>query len=136
MSTVSVIVPTFNRRDLVQRAAASVRAQAPISAELVVVDDGSTDGTGDRLKARDPALRYLAQEHTGRSAARNRGLQASTGDYIVFLDSDDALLPGGLATLAAVLDARADVDMVHGEGTVLRQERHEDRAHLRGLSPP
>ncbi len=116
MSTISVIVPTFNRRHLVQRAAASVRAQGPVRAELIVVDDGSTDGTGDHLTASDLALRYLVQERTGRSAARNRGMRASTGDYIVFLDSDDALLPGALATLSAVLDARADIDIVHGEG--------------------
>ena len=88
---VTVVVPTFNRRELVLQAVDSVLAQSWTELELVVVDDGSTDGTVEALEqVGDPRLRVSSSGWSGNiSALRNRGAQLSRGDWIAFLDSDD-----------------------------------------------
>ena len=94
---VSVIIPTYNRADLVQQALASVKAQTYRDFEIVVVDDGGTDGTFEVLSA-DREIRVL--RHAGRrgvSAARNTGIIAARGEWLAFLDSDDLWLPDKLA---------------------------------------
>lgn len=94
---VSVIIPTYNRADLVQQALASVKAQTYRDFEIVVVDDGGTDGTFEAL-ASDREIRVL--RHAGRrgvSAARNTGIHAARGEWLAFLDSDDLWLPDKLA---------------------------------------
>ena len=91
---ISVIIPTYNRRELVQRALASVAAQTRPIDEIIVVDDGSSDGTGEALKAQwGDRIRYEFQPNAGVSAARNRGLSLARGHYITLLDSDDQWLP-------------------------------------------
>ncbi|MEW7981045.1 MAG: glycosyltransferase family A protein [Candidatus Sedimenticola endophacoides] len=93
---VSVIVPTHNRATLLGRALRSVQAQSLPPLELIVVDDGSNDGT-EALVARDfPAARYIRQSNHGVSSARNRGIRAARGEWIALLDSDDEWLPGKL----------------------------------------
>ncbi len=95
---VSVIIPTFNRRQLVREAVALVCAQRDADYEIIVVDDGSTDGTADMLRAEfGSRLRPICTENRGVSAARNRGVAESHGDLIAFLDSDDLWLPDKLA---------------------------------------
>lgn len=94
---VSVVVPTYNRRDLVTRAIDSVLAQTYSGLELIVVDDGSTDGTADRLKGYGDRIQVLRQTNRGVSAARNAGIRAAQGPLIALLDSDDYWLPGKLA---------------------------------------
>lgn len=90
---VSAVIPTRNRLDLVQRAIASVRSQTYPNVEIVVVDDGSTDGTAETL-ADVPDVRLVKlTEGVGGAGARNRGIEAATGDLIAFLDSDDEWLP-------------------------------------------
>lgn len=94
---VSVIIPTYNRADLVQQALASVKAQTYRDFEIVVVDDGGTDGTFEVLSA-DREIRVL--RHAGRrgvSAARNTGIHAARGEWLAFLDSDDLWQPDKLA---------------------------------------
>lgn len=91
--SVSVVIPTFNRRRLVERALASVAAQTRAADEVIVVDDGSTDGTGDLVQARFSEVKYLFQENRGVSAARNRGIREAAGEWIALLDSDDEWLP-------------------------------------------
>jgi len=87
---VSVIIPTYNRRELVQRALRSVLAQTRRVDEVIVVDDGSTDGTGEALAAAfGDRIVYLRQSNAGVSAARNRGLALARGRYLALLDSDD-----------------------------------------------
>ena len=79
---VSAIIPTYNRRELVQRAIDSVLAQTRPVDEIIIVDDGSTDGTGDALKARyGDRIRYHWQPNAGVSAARNTGMSIATGHY-------------------------------------------------------
>lgn len=92
----SVIIPTYNREKSIVEAVESVLSQTFKDFELLVIDDGSTDGTAQLLKPiseRDARLRYIYQENAERSAARNNGIDQSKGQYLCFLDSDDIYLP-------------------------------------------
>ncbi|PID40202.1 MAG: glycosyl transferase [Proteobacteria bacterium] len=102
---VSVILPTYNRDWSLGEAIASVLAQNYPRIELIVVDDGSTDGTPDLLAAYGDRLRRIRQENRGVSAARNTGIRHSTGDLIALLDSDDTWLPDKLSAQVAYLNA-------------------------------
>jgi glycosyltransferase involved in cell wall biosynthesis len=108
----SVIIPVLNRREILPRAIDSVRAQRRDDVEVVVVDDGSTDGTPDVVEGyRDPRVRLLRHAvNRGVCAARNTAIEAAVGDWCVMLDSDFELLPGAFETLARLCDeAPADV---------------------------
>lgn len=97
--SVSVIIPTFNRRALVREAVASVCVQHDTEFEIVVVDDGSTDDTGAALENEFGArLRIIRTANRGVAAARNLGVASSRGELIAFLDSDDLWLPDKLRT--------------------------------------
>ncbi len=110
---VSVIIPTYNRRELVQRALRSVLAQTRRVDEVIVVDDGSTDGTGEALAAAfGDRIVYLRQANAGVSAARNRGLALAHGRYLALLDSDDEWLPEKTRLQCELLDAHPDFGMV------------------------
>ena len=91
---VSVVIPCYNQAHFLGEAIESVLAQTYPHLEIVVVDDGSTDNTGE-VAARYPGVRYVRQENQGLAAARNTGLRHSSGDYLVFLDADDRLLATG-----------------------------------------
>ncbi len=91
--TVSVIIPTYNRKDFVTNAIDSVLKQTFSPAEIIVIDDGSTDGTGHVLKKYGSGIRYIYQENKGVSSARNTGIKLAEGEYITFLDSDDRWAP-------------------------------------------
>ena len=93
MSLVSVVIPTFNRRDYITTALDSVLAQTYKDYEIVIIDDGSSDDTKEVLKPYQDDIRYFYQENRGISGARNRGIRESRGDYIALLDSDDYWLP-------------------------------------------
>jgi glycosyltransferase involved in cell wall biosynthesis len=103
-ATVSVVIPTYNRRELLQRAVASVLGQTRPADELIVVDDGSSDGTGELFSSPTDSVRYVVKENGGVSSARNVGLAQSRGDYIGLLDSDDEWTPTWLAKTSRVLD--------------------------------
>lgn len=110
---VSAIIPTYNRRELVQRALHTVLAQTREVQEIIVVDDGSTDGTGDALKETfGDRIRYVWQPNAGVSAARNHGLRLARGRFIALLDSDDEWLPEKTRLQTEWLDARPDFGMV------------------------
>lgn len=99
-------MPLYNKRDYIEAAIRSVLAQEGLN-ELIVVDDGSTDGGVDlvaELTRTDARICLLRQPNAGVSAARNRGVQASTADYIAFLDADDLYLPGFLQQIAALAE--------------------------------
>jgi GT2 family glycosyltransferase len=101
---VSVIVPTYQRRAMVTRAIASVLAQTYDDLEVIVVDDGSTDGTREAVLRLGERVRYEWQPNRGVSAARNRGLRIARGSIVAFLDSDDRWLPDHLAVLTRMLE--------------------------------
>lgn len=110
---VSVIIPTYNRRDLLPRALDSVLAQTVPVDEIIVIDDGSTDGTDDMLRARcGDRVRYVWQPNAGVSAARNHGLRLAQGRYLALLDSDDLWLPTKTELQVAFLDTHPDFGMV------------------------
>lgn len=100
MKQVSVIIPTYNRKDLLARAVESVLQQSYPVAELIIVDDGSTDGTGEMIASmEDPRIHYYFTEmNRGAAAARNVGISkvSENADYVAFQDSDDLWLPGKL----------------------------------------
>ena len=108
MPAVSVIIPTYNRAVLVQQAVESVLKQTFRDYELIVVDDGSTDGTDRALERFGGRLRYVYQTNRGPSAARNRGVHEAQGAFIAFLDSDDLWVPQKLARQLTALRDRAD----------------------------
>jgi hypothetical protein len=144
---VSVILPVYNRADVVDRALASVRAQAVDDLEIVCVDDGSTDGSGERVAAADPRVVLLRQENGGVAAARNAGLAAARGELVAFLDSDDEWPAHHLALAAAFFAAHPGAQACSsefwqdwGRGCVVKHFREQagtwfpDRARLAGLS--
>ena len=104
--SVSVIIPTCNRAAMVSKAIDSVLAQEFDGFELIVVDDGSSDGTDRVLSDYGDRIAVLRQPNRGVSAARNRGIRAASGGLIAFLDSDDLWLPGKLARQAAFFESR------------------------------
>ena len=117
---VSVVIPTHDRLALLMEAIDSVRAQSYAPIELIVVDDGSTDGTSDRLRA-EPGLRLLRIDHNGRpGAVRNAGVAVATGDYLAFLDSDDLWMPDKLALQMELLRASPGTPIVHSRELWLR----------------
>jgi glycosyltransferase involved in cell wall biosynthesis len=105
--TVSVIIPSYNRCQSLPRALDSVLAQTRPAEEIIVVDDGSDDGTAAMLARDYPELTCLVQDNRGVSAARNAGIRAARGDWIALLDSDDEWLPQKLERqLQALQQAR------------------------------
>jgi len=112
---VSVVIPAYNRRKFIGEAVDSVLAQTYRNLEVIVVDDGSTDGTGDFLKekyAGEPRFRYLWQKNAERSAARNAGIQAANGEFVAFLDSDDLWLPDKLEAQMRLFQTNPKMVMV------------------------
>lgn len=107
---VSVVIPAYERGDVVGRAVDSALGQTLSDIEVVVVDDGSSDDTRSVVEAyEDERVRYLAHEtNRGVSAARNTGVAAARGAYVAFLDSDDEWLPRKLDRQLAVLEGRGD----------------------------
>lgn len=91
-ATISVIIPCYNQAHFLAEAIDSVLAQTVPATEIIVIDDGSPDDT-EKVVRGYPSVRYLRQPNQGQSIARNRGIQATTGRYIIFLDADDRLLP-------------------------------------------
>lgn len=108
---ITAVIATFNRYDACVKAIASVKAQTYPVAEIIVVDDGSTNGANERL--RDiPGIRLIEQPNSGAGAARNTGARAGSGDLIAFLDHDDTWRPTKLAVQVAMLED-PDVALVH-----------------------
>ena len=111
--TISVIIPTFNRCNLLGRAINSILAQSMSVEEIIVVDNGSTDGTRDMLRSSFPMVRCVDEHKPGVSAARNCGLSVAIGDWIAFLDSDDAWLPKKLEKQMAVYSENSNLRLIH-----------------------
>lgn len=111
---VSAVIPVFNGERFVAEALDSVLGQEYPALELIVVDDGSTDGTAAVLDRYGDRIRRFRQSNAGSGAARNRGLRLATGEYLAFLDSDDRWLPGRLQKQVDVLMSQPHVQLVWG----------------------
>ena len=121
----SVIIPVFNRAELVSATLDSVVAQSCTDWEILVIDDGSTDGTLDVLRSYQETLgarmQVLQQKHAGPGAARNRGIAAATGTYLAFLDSDDLWFSWTLEFYRTTLQSHDFPAFLTGEPLVFRQ---------------
>jgi glycosyltransferase involved in cell wall biosynthesis len=106
LTTISVVIPTFNSAGLVTDAIDSALAQSRPPTEVIVVDDGSTDDTAKRLACYGPRIRYIHQPNGGVSAARNRGVAEAAAEYVAFLDADDVWHPRKLERQVAALAAQ------------------------------
>jgi len=130
-ASASVVVPTYNRAELVLRAVASVQSQSLDDWQLLLVDDASTDDTKARIETLDdPRIEYVRRDiNGGVAAAQNSGLDRATGRYVLFLHSDDELLPDCLQRLSDVLDraspevggVEAGLEVVAGRAPVRRR---------------
>lgn len=101
--SITAIIPLYNKEPYIERALASVLAQPVAELEVIVVDDGSSDGGAAKVEAcTDPRVRLIRQANAGPGAARNRGLAEAHGDFIAFLDADDYWLPDYLPTSLAL----------------------------------
>ena len=110
---VSVIIPTYNRKNLLKRALYSVSSQTFVPQEIIVVDDGSSDGTKDWVLERFPYVRYIYQDNSGVSSARNAGIKEAKGLWIAFLDSDDEWMPDKLEKQERVINDSKEAWLCH-----------------------
>src|SRR4051812_31835494 len=111
---VSVVVPTFNRAELLDHTLRSLEEQTTPPAEVVVVDDGSTDATAEILAGREVTVVRNPDGGWGPARARNAGLGRVSTDYVAFVDSDDLLLPDALERLRALLESDPDAPFAYG----------------------
>jgi len=120
---VSVVIPTYNRKALLLEAIASVQQQTFGDLEILVCDDGSTDGSDEAVRAlasRDARLRWLPGPHTGLpGAVRNRGMRAARGEWIAFQDSDDLWVPDKLEKQIAVVARQPEVQFIYSHAAAL-----------------
>lgn len=126
---VSIVTPTYNRSDFLPEAIDSVLCQTCENFELIIVDDGSTDDTQARVESyqKDPRIRYFYQSNQGQSVARNRGIAESTGEFICFLDSDNAWLPHKLERSLLEFERFPEAHIVYGDNILIDASGAETR---------
>ena len=110
---ISVIIPTYNRKHTLQRAIDSVLSQTFKPYEIIIVDDGSKDGTKEWLLQNYPSVQYIHQPNNGVSSARNKGIQISQGSWIALLDSDDEWMPEKLEYQSRFIEVNKDSSFCH-----------------------
>lgn len=124
-ATFSVLIPSFNAERFVEEAARSALAQLHAGDEIIVQDGGSDDGTVELLRAiaaDDSRVRIHSERDDGQSDALNRALARAQGEWIVWLNADDLLLPGALDAVRGAIASDPDLDMVCGASQILRSE--------------
>lgn len=134
----SIIIPTFNRAHLLSRAIESVIAQEFSDWQLIVVDDGSSDNTGEVVRVFtdiDTRISYHYSKNQGAAEARNLGATFASGRYLTFLDSDDEYLPDHLAIRADILSAQPALEMLHGGVEVIGDTMIADKNDPAKLIP-
>lgn len=119
---VSVIIPAFNARPYIMDAIRSVRQQEYSPVEILLIDDGSTDGTADLVAEHAPEVRIIRQVNGGVSTARNTGLQHANGEFITFLDADDGWFPGKLHAQLACFKKQSEFGIVFHRWQVWRPD--------------
>ena len=134
MPQVSIVLPTFNRKATLMRAVRSILAQTYAAFELIVVDDGSTDGSTDGLERLDQRIKVLRRTNAGAAAARNAGIAAARGKYLTFLDSDDEWFPNFLALTVGFLDRHPEEKMVATESLDVKPDGRQTRQDLHALA--
>ena len=113
---ISVVIPLYNKETSIAQSLKSVLSQEYDDFEVVIVDDGSTDGSVGVVEAiNDSRIRLIKQENGGPSKARNAGVKNAKGEWILFLDADDEMLPGAFELFSEKIQKHTDVDMFLGE---------------------
>jgi teichuronic acid biosynthesis glycosyltransferase TuaG len=139
---ISVIIPTYNRKEKALRAIKSVLEQDIKKLEVLVIDDGSTDGTSEYLNEQGLPIKVISKENGGVSSARNLGIKSATGNYIAFLDSDDIWLPNKLNKQIKFFKDNPDVCLVYTDqylnidGKNLDQTRFQRNVPSKKMSLP
>lgn len=132
----SVIIPLYNKAPYVTKAVQSVLSQTFADYELIVVDDGSDDNSGEiamkALEGRDNC-QLIRQENAGVSKARNNGVSASHGDYLCFLDADDWWNPSFLEEMAKLIDEYPDAGIYGTSYTIVNESKHKTRVAIIGV---
>ena len=130
---ITVVVPVYNDADRVGHCISSLRAQTWRDLEILVIDDGSTDGTAQAVAKHlnDPRVRYLYKPHSGRPETRNLGIQEARGAYVGWLGSDDEAFPNRIRLQAEAIQQNPAIDIVHGDGFIIRPDGnlHEMRRY-------
>jgi len=124
MNRISVIIPTYNRADGVVAALGSVLAQTQLPDEVIIVDDGSTDNTSERLAPYRERIHYVCQPNRGPASARNTGIKQASGELVAFLDSDDLWLPKKLERQLAVFGNDPALRICHTNEIWIRNGVH------------
>ena len=110
---ISIVIPLYNKEKSIEQSLRSVLSQSYDDFEVVVVDDGSTDGSVGVVEAtNDPRIRFVKQENGGPSKARNTGVKNAKGEWVLFLDADDELLTGALAYFAKQMSRHDDTSFI------------------------
>ncbi len=129
---VSVIIPLYNAARFIAEAIASVHEQGVSETEIIIIDDGSSDGSAEVARKYAPEATLLAQSNLGAAAARNRGLQAARGEYIAFLDADDRWTSTKLRVQINAFNSDPSLDLVFGQARQL----HNGEEWERGVRQP
>lgn len=124
---VSIVIPTYNRASRLTECLQSVLDAFIQDAEIIVVDDGSTDSTADVVKA-FPSVRYVYQRNGGPSAARNAGIRLARGRYLALFDSDDRMLSGARPMITGFLDRHPEVAVAFTNALIARPDGTSERA--------
>jgi hypothetical protein len=117
---ISVVVPTYNRAELLPETLEAILAQTLPPHEIIVVDDGSRDASLTVLQRYAPRVRAIPIKNSGELVARNTGLRAASGDLVAFCDSDDLWMPGFLETMAALWQAEPRTKIAYGDFVIVR----------------
>jgi glycosyltransferase involved in cell wall biosynthesis len=112
--SVGVVIAAWNAERWLAQALDSVLAQEHMPVDVLVIDDGSSDATGELARRYPPPVRVIGQANAGIGAARNRGVEQVSGDAVAFLDADDLMTPASIACRVRVLSSRPEIDLVFG----------------------
>ena len=121
---ISVVIPTYNRVKMLERAISSIYKQTLAPAEIIVVDDGSQDSTREMISRKYPQVNYVKQDRQGVSVARNAGIKIAQGNWIALLDSDDEWLPRKLEEQADMAKRKPTISLIHCDETWFRNGKH------------
>ncbi len=112
---ISVIIPTYNRKDLLVDAIRSIMKQKPKNYEIIIVDDGSTDATEEYIKSLNLPVRFFEKDNGGVAGTRNFGIKQARGEYLAFLDADDLWIEGFLSTAIEYFETHKDISIVYAD---------------------
>ena len=111
---VSVIIPVYNGEDFIREAVENVLSQKYPALEIIIINDGSTDGTEAIIKQLPVDIRYFTQDNSGPSAARNKGIRDASGEFITFLDADDLWPENNLNIMVDAMLRNPDMEVIRG----------------------